>query len=142
MLAARSNVATRACRRDAALQTVLRMLLRTSACAAQHVMARRLHAPLPLHWSPFAWLALCHEATQGRSALRGMAGRVSIDGAVGSASAAPRGSGALLPMHACFLESDNDEGEWSMVQVRALWRHVEVSVVVQHQYQLHASVCC
>jgi hypothetical protein len=61
----------------------------------------RVRAPLPLHWSPFAWLSLCHEATQGGHRLRDMAG----------------GDSPARPMHICFQEADTDDSEWSLIQV-------------------------
>jgi hypothetical protein len=91
------------CRQESALQAAIRMLLRSAACMCQHyALSRGLQ--LPMHWSPFAWLALVHEASQGGDELWQLCG-------------APQASSQAPAMHACFLDHEDVYGEWSLIQV-------------------------
>lgn len=90
------------------------MLMRSSACVCQHYMARHRRA-LPMYWSPFAWLVLVAECAQGRR------GRVK-GSAWELASVAPTedGNAHVADVHECFTDHEQDDGEWSLVQVCVL----------------------
>lgn len=101
------------CRLHASFQQGLRVLLRSTACACQHFMYGRSQA-LPLQWSPFGWLPLVHEASQGGADLaRLAAGRSSSSG--GSES----GAFGRVAVHPCFLDGEADDDDWDVVSVRS-----------------------
>jgi hypothetical protein len=83
-------------------------LLRSAACASQHVMAQE-GRPLPLHWSPFAWLVLVAESVRGR-------GSQQLGPAWGLA--AGDGPPPASEIHECFMDCEQDDSEWNLVQVR------------------------
>jgi hypothetical protein len=109
-------------RLQASLQTSLRLLLRSAACVCQHYMAP-LQCSLPMHWSPFAWLALVREASQGGHQLEGLAAAASQSGEAPQASQAAGASGVspapALEVHPCFLDQECDDEDWNLLQVRA-----------------------
>lgn len=99
------------CRQEAGLCQAVRMLMRSAACVCQHYMARQGRA-LPMYWSPFAWVVLVTECAQGRR------GR-SKGSAWELASVAPvdDGSAHVVDVHECFTDHEQDDSEWSLVQV-------------------------
>lgn len=65
-----------------------------------------------MYWSPFAWVVLVTECAQGRR------GR-SKGSAWELASVAPvdDGSATVVDVHECFTDHEQDDSEWSLVQV-------------------------
>jgi hypothetical protein len=88
------------------------MLLRSSACVCQHYASGR-GLQLPMHWSPFAWLALVHEASQGGHELWQLCKTTNET------------------MHACFLDHEDAYGEWSLIQVRSCITHASILLLWQ-----------
>lgn len=85
------------------------MLLRSAACACQHHTAQYRRA-LPMHWSPFAWLVLVSETTVGRQHQQAR---------TAWSLATTEGAKAVTDMHECFMDCEQDDSEWSLVQVRS-----------------------
>ena len=106
------------CRQDACLAAGVRLLLRSAACACQHHAAQNSRA-LPMHWSPFAWLVLVAESTVGRQ---------SHQPRTAWSLAMHEGSTSVTDMHACFMDCEQDDSEWNLVQV-CLLRSVSICTV-------------
>ena len=137
------------CRLHASLRAGLRLLLRSAGCVCAHYMAP-LDRTLPLHWSPFGWLALVYEATQGDRKLAQLAAasgataqQARLSGGGGSAGAAASLSSAVastaeaaaelqLGVHPCFEESESDDGDLVVVQVCCSCAHACVRMHMCH----------
>lgn len=62
-----------------------------------------------MHWSPFAWLVLVAESTIGKH---------NQQARTAWSLASNDGSSTVTDMHACFMDCEQDDSEWNLVQVR------------------------
>ena len=63
-----------------------------------------------MHWSPFAWLVLVSETTIGRQHQQAR---------TAWSLATTEGAKTVTDMHECFMDCEQDDSEWSLVQVRS-----------------------
>lgn len=106
----------------ASFQGGLRVLLRSAACMCQHYMHAH-ERPLSPQLSPFGWLPLVHEASQGGGDLARLAAARGIGGRGGAAA-----------VHASFVDSEGDDEDWDVVSVRSSRR-----LCCLCYFQLHTS---
>lgn len=70
-----------------------------------------------MHWSPFAWLVLVAESAIGRQ---------NQQSRTAWSLATNEGTKKVTDMHECFMDCEQDDSEWNLVQVRSLYRFQHV----------------